>query len=305
MNQLMKNRRLYLPLLTLLLVPLVITATNAKGPAGSQAETSSPPSPGAAPRLADGRLDEQESAAGQRGASGRRSEDRSARGNQPAGGSANRATATRPAADREPAARNASEKTRARRAAPVAAATEDDLLQFVDEHHRELADVLAHLKQNVPQEYERALRELRRQWMRLKQLEGRDRYAAELKLWKTQSRARLLGAKLQMGDDMRLNKALREKLVEVYDLRTAMLERDRQRAAERLAKLEGQLKSRREQRDQVVEKQLLALTKSAQKRTKPVKSSARGSKPNRSGQSADGKVSAAKASAKTPATKNN
>ena len=153
--------------------------------------------------------------------------------------------------------------------------------RHVRQHHRELRDVLAHLKENVPKEYERAVRDLNRNRLRLQQLEGRDRYAAELELWKAQSRARLLGAKIQMGDDEGQREALRKTLVKVYDLRTTLLQRDLDRTAERLKRLEKQLKSLRKDRDQNLEKQLLALTKTktTSKRNKSIKTSARKAKP--------------------------
>jgi hypothetical protein len=156
---------------------------------------------------------------------------------------------------------------------------ESEVIGFVHEHHHELVEVLAHLKKKVPKEYERAVRELSRQRLRLKQLEGRERYAAELRLWKAQSRVRLLGAKVQMGDDESLSNALREKLAEVYNLRASLLKRDRDRTAERLTKLDEQLQSLRDGRGETLEKQLLALTKAAQKRKKPVKIRAKNAKP--------------------------
>ncbi len=166
-----------------------------------------------------------------------------------------------------------------KRDVPITAEMEAEVKGFVRQHHRELVDVLERLKENVPKEYERAIRELNRQRLRLKQSEGRERHAAELQLWKAQSRVRMLGAKAQMGDDASLNDALREKLAEIYDLRTTLLRRDRERAAERLAKLEEQLRALEENREKTLEKQLLTLTKSAQKRTKPVTTGGRSGLP--------------------------
>jgi hypothetical protein len=64
---------------------------------------------------------------------------------------------------RKAAARNTSE-AKSRRDAPITAEMKSEITSFVREHHRELVDVLAHLKANVPKEYERAMRELSRQW---------------------------------------------------------------------------------------------------------------------------------------------
>lgn len=168
---------------------------------------------------------------------------------------------------------------KANRDTPISTEMEAEVTSFVREHHRELLELLTGLKKNLPQEYERAVRELSRQRHRLNQLEGRDRYASELELWKAQSRARLLAAKVQMDDDEGLRQELRAKLAEIYDLRTAVLERDRERAAERLAKLDEQLKSLRKDRATKLDEQLSTLTKTTQKRTKPVKTSARDAQP--------------------------
>jgi hypothetical protein len=135
------------------------------------------------------------------------------------------------------------------------------------------------------------VRELDRNRLRLKQFEGRDRYPAELKLWKAQSRARLLGARLQMGGPDDLRDALRRTLAEVYDLRATLLQRDRDRTAERLKKLDEQLQSIQKDRDKTLEKQLLSLTKATQKRDRSVKPNARKAKPATSNKTSNKKSS--------------
>ncbi len=190
-----------------------------------------------------------------------------------------RAKVTNPKAAPQTKTAKKSAAAKSKRLVPITAKMEAQVGKFVREHHRELRDVLAHLKVNVPKEYERAVRELNRNRLRLQQFEGRDRYAAELELWKAQSRARLLGAKIQMGDDDGQRDALRETLVKVYDLRTRLMQRDRDRVAERLKKLDEQLRNLQNDRDKNLEKQLLALTRSTPKRTKSVKTSTRKAKP--------------------------
>ncbi|MDP6553409.1 MAG: hypothetical protein QGG71_02010 [Pirellulaceae bacterium] len=192
--------------------------------------------------------------------------------------SPNRNAANRTSAAQKQSAKNAT-AAKSKRLVPITAETEAHVGKFVREHHRELCDVLARLKENVPKEYERAVRELDRNRLRLKQFEGRDRYPAELKLWKAQSRARLLGARLQMGGPDDLRDALRKTLAEVYDLRATLLQRDRDRTAERLKRLDEQLQSIQKDRDKTLEKQLLSLTKATQKRDRSVKPNARKAKP--------------------------
>jgi len=181
-------------------------------------------------------------------------------------------------AKRKSTAKKAS-SAKSKRAVPVTAEMEAEVKIFVGEHHRELLDVLAHLQENLPEEYERAVRDLNRTRLRLRQFQGRDRYDSELALWKAQSRTRLLGARAQMDDDVALREALREKLSEVYDLRATILQRDRDRAAERVRKLDSQLEALRNDRDQNLEKQLAELTNPAKKRNKAVKTSAQNASP--------------------------
>lgn len=193
-------------------------------------------------------------------------------------GDSGRQSSAAPAPVRKQAAGNAA-AAKSKRVVPITAEMEAEVGKFVREHHAELVEVLAHLKANLPEEYERAVRDLNRNRLRLQQLAGRDRYAAELELWKAQSRARLLGARVQMGSDDRLRDALRETLVQIYDLRATLVQQDRDRAAERLKKLDEQLDLLQKDRDENLEKQLAELTKTTQKRTKPVTTSARNAKP--------------------------
>jgi len=168
---------------------------------------------------------------------------------------------------------------KSKRNTPITPEVEADVRAFVRQHHPELLDLLTHLKDNVPKEYEQAMRELNRHQSRLKQMEGRERYTSELQLWKAQSRARLLAARAQMDDDDSHREALREKLAEIYDLRAAILKRDYERTAERLKKLDEQLKTLRSDRERNLEKQLAALTKTAPKRGKSSKAGVRDAKP--------------------------
>ena len=74
---------------------------------------------------------------------------------------------------------------------------------------------------------------------------------------------------------------MRATLAEIYDLRAKIMQRDRDRAAERLKKLDSQLQTLRDERGANLEKQLLALTKTTKKknRGKAAKTSAQTAKP--------------------------
>lgn len=136
------------------------------------------------------------------------------------------------------------------------------VMTFVRRNHAELAELLAHLKENQPKEYERAIRELFRTSERLTLIHDRDReqYDLEVQLWKTQSRIQLLTARLQMGDSDELRGELRELLGEQIDNRAALLRHDREKAAKRLAKIEDDLQRLESDREKVIERQLQSLT---------------------------------------------
>ncbi len=169
---------------------------------------------------------------------------------------------------------------KSKRLVPITAKMEAQVGKFLREHHRELHRLLPNLKKDMPKEYEKAMRDLNRNRLRLEQLEGRERYPAELELWKAQSRARLLGAKLKMGGAKGLRDALRDTLAEVYDLRTTLLQRDRDRTAERLKRQDEQLRNLQKDRDKILERQLTALSKPKSKRNnKAIKTSARKTSP--------------------------
>jgi len=149
------------------------------------------------------------------------------------------------------------------RAATVSKELESRVDAFVKEHQRELFEVLIYLKENLPREYERAVRDLDRTQQRLAQLQKRDaeRYALELKLWQAESRAQLLAARIQMqsdGDDT-LQRQLRETLTATHDLRLQLLERERERLADRLRKLDAQIGKLQESRKTAIERQFRSL----------------------------------------------
>jgi hypothetical protein len=138
-------------------------------------------------------------------------------------------------------------------------------LEFVQRNHPRLAELLEALKASSPREYERAVRELFRTSERLSLVGRRDAVAhdLELRLWKARTRAQILGARLQMGDDEGTRNQLREALEEEYDLRIQVLQRERDRVAERVSTLENQLERLRTQRDPSLAKQYETLTRAA------------------------------------------
>ena len=147
----------------------------------------------------------------------------------------------------------------------ISAEGETAALAFVQQHHNDLFELLIHLKEGMPQEYERAIRDLSRASDRLAQLEKRDldRYRIELQLWQAESRRQLLTARLQMGYDESLLKELREVLKEEQKLELAVLRHERERLAGRIAKIEEQIAMQENSAEASVERKFSALTKAA------------------------------------------
>lgn len=148
---------------------------------------------------------------------------------------------------------------------------------FVKQHHPELAELLIHLKDSSPKEYERAIRDLYRASERLAQVQERDSqaYELELNLWKARSRAQLLNARLQMADDEEVRRQLRAAVTEAYDLRLQILSRERDKFAEKAKNLENQIERLTQRREEAIENQLQQLTKAAPKSDVKVKSTAK------------------------------
>ncbi|MBI2480071.1 MAG: hypothetical protein HYV60_16010 [Planctomycetia bacterium] len=136
---------------------------------------------------------------------------------------------------------------------------------LVQKHHKDLFELLIHLKEGLPQEYERAIRDLARASDRLALYEKRDpeRYRLELQLWQAESRRQLLTARLQMGYDESLLGELREVLKEEQRLDLALLRHERERLAGRIAKIDEQITVQENSGEAAIERKFAALTKAA------------------------------------------
>jgi len=145
-------------------------------------------------------------------------------------------------------------------------------LAFVQRNHAELADLLAALKTSQPEEYERAIKDILRVTDRLALLQDRDQlqYELEVAAWTAQSRVELLAAKLKMGNTEELTRQLREALQTQNSAKAALLKHERQRVADRLNKLDSEIARFDGDRDELVNKQVKALTRAANE-SRPVK----------------------------------
>ena len=154
---------------------------------------------------------------------------------------------------------------------------------FVEKNHPELKELLTYLRDNRRKDYERAIRELSRDSERISQLKDRDgkQYDLELKAWTIKSRIQLLAAHLAMGDKEEIRNQLRALLNEQMDVRSAVLKRERERAHERLAKIDQDLNRLENDREKIVENQLKLLTKSAAASKSKVKVTGKGPRGNK------------------------
>lgn len=136
------------------------------------------------------------------------------------------------------------------------------VLNFVQRNHAELADLLAVLKTSQPEEYERALREIFRATERMNQIQERDplQYELEVAAWTAQSRVQLLAAKLKMNESEELIRQLRDGLKSQNAAKIALLKHERQKAADRMAKIDADIGRFESGQDSVIDKQMELLT---------------------------------------------
>jgi len=164
-----------------------------------------------------------------------------------------------------PARVNAKKDAKARPPVAVTPEREAAVMTFVHRNHPELADLLVYLRAAQPEEYERAIKEIFRTTERLATIQERDplQYDLEVVVWTAQSRVQLLTAKLKMGSNDDLIKQLRAALQAQNAAKVALLKHERQRAADRLEKLESDITRLEANRDDVVDRQLKLLTRAA------------------------------------------
>jgi DNA primase large subunit len=157
---------------------------------------------------------------------------------------------------------------------------ESAVMTFVERNHPALKDLLASLKSSRPKEYEKAIREIYQASERLANLKERDPrwFELELKNWTLRSQIQLLAAQMVMVSSDEKRSQLRKLLNEQLDLRADMLELERERAEERLKRVEGEIAKVQVDRDRHIERQLDLLMKSAQASKGNGKVSGKGSK---------------------------
>jgi hypothetical protein len=153
--------------------------------------------------------------------------------------------------------------------AKMTKAREAAALAFVHEHHAELEQLLNHLRENQPQQYDAAIRDLFRTSERLAGYQENDaqRYELELKAWTLNSRIQLLGANLLMSpQDQELRAKVKDAIREQLAVRGELLALERQRTATRLQSLDSQIEKLKTSADKMAERQLQSLLEGNKKR---------------------------------------
>jgi len=166
-----------------------------------------------------------------------------------------------------PAAGSASPKKDAKSRPNISITPEREaaVLTFVQRNHAELADLLEVLKTSQPEEYDRAVRDIFRTLERINQIQERDplQYELEVAAWANQSRVQLLAAKLKMGASDDLVKKLRVALAAQNEAKLALLKHERQKASDRLTKIDSDIARFETDREEVIDKQLKILTRTS------------------------------------------
>lgn len=139
---------------------------------------------------------------------------------------------------------------------------EETALAFAKKHHPELEKLLRQLRGMDQKEYAKALRELYRVSERLSALESRAPhfYQVQLDLWKANSSATLLAARLQLNpgnEDLR--QEFRAALERKLETQKRVNEEELARARERVERLEQNLERLERDGPQMIERQLRQL----------------------------------------------
>jgi flagellar biosynthesis GTPase FlhF len=127
-------------------------------------------------------------------------------------------------------------KTPRAKPAPLSAEREAQALAFAREHHPELAALIEKLRKDNRRQFDQALRQLSQDRDRLVRLKKQSppQYELALALWKLDSRAHLLAARMTVSQDPALEAELKQILRDRVELRLKKLRSERDRLQGRL-----------------------------------------------------------------------
>ncbi len=148
---------------------------------------------------------------------------------------------------------------------------ESAALLFAQRHHPELRGLLDRLKENNPDQYNEAIADLFRTSERLAGMQARmpERHDLELEKWKLDSRIRLVTARLVTSESSELQGQLRDLLAARVGVRLQLLEEERTRIANRLARIEQQITTLDSESDATVDRELNNLLRMARRNSDP------------------------------------
>ena len=153
-----------------------------------------------------------------------------------------------------------------------------ELQAFVQEHHPEIMPLLNYLKKKQRKRFNRVVRGLDRDVIKLERAKKKspEAYQRELKGWVIQSKIRLCAAQYRVADDEKTANELRNKIQllieEKLDAQISKLERDEVRSLERTAHLGKAIENLKSERDTIVQKRVEMATRKALKMAPPKKS---------------------------------
>lgn len=183
------------------------------------------------------------------------------------------AKASKPAAaDKVPAKKPAAAEAPKVDNEPISPKREAAAVAFAQQHHPQLAELLARLKASHPDQYTKALRELDKTLTRLEKARetDADRYAILLREWQLDSRVRLLAARITMTTSEELETELRQVLTERHDVRLQLLTYDREKSKTRLQKMDEQIAEHVQGRATSIDREFDRIKKTAEMRKKPI-----------------------------------
>jgi hypothetical protein len=146
-------------------------------------------------------------------------------------------------------------------------------LQFVEQHHPELGQVLARLKKLNQEQYEQAIRQIFQESASLAAAKANDEKLHELMLeaWKVRSRIQVLAAQLACASnrDPEKEAELKRLLYRQVDLQRQNIEYRRDKALASVKIMETNIKTLEDNRDSIVERHFGFLTRSPKKANNP------------------------------------
>lgn len=160
---------------------------------------------------------------------------------------------------------------------------EQSALRFARRHHPELAELLKQLDAEMTSEYEKAIRQIHTVSERLERIRKRspEDYQLQLEAWKVDSRIKLLAARMTISSDKQLQVQMEKLLNEKFTLKERQLKRDRKRIQARLERIDRQLETLEQDRDELLQKELARYQKLQTSKTTPTSTRKKTSKPTR------------------------